>query len=142
MDTLDLPVVRRRGSPENLRYLYDVEGATGRERITINSNLRQLHTLPDGGLAFTHHDQEILSLDGPVPVVAAHVWLGVASPDLKRACVDTRVPASLDARSMEAFRGDTLFVLDRRIVDDTRLETWIKLYRIDTEGCDWIPMGG
>jgi len=52
------------------------------------------------------------------------------------------VPASLDARAMEAFRGDTLFVLDRRIVDDTDLETWIVMYRIDMEGCDWIPLNG
>jgi len=142
LETIDIPVVRRRGVPENLRYLYDVEGATGRERITINSRLRQLHTLPDGGLAFTHHDQEILSLDGPMPVIAAHVWAGVISSDLERACVDAPVPASLDARSMEAFRGDTLFVLDRRIVDDTDLETWIVMYRIDTEECDWIPLNG
>lgn len=141
LDTLVIPTVRRRGVPENLRYLYDVEGATGRERITINSRLRQLHTLPDGGLAFTHHDQIIRSLDGPMPVVAADVWVGVVSPDLQQACVDTPVPASSDVRAMETFRGDTLFVLDRQIVDDSRLETRINLYLIDTEGCDWIPLG-
>lgn len=138
VDTIDLPAVRRRGVPENLRYLYDVEGATGRERLTINSYLRQLHTLPGGGLAFVHHDQEILSLDGPVPILGARSWLGITTPDFQRACVDAPVPASSDARPMETFRGDTLLVLDRRIVGE-RLETWIRMFRIDTTGCDWLP---
>lgn len=50
------------------------------------------------------------------------------------------VPASLDAMPVEAFRGDTLFVLDRRIIDDARLETWLVMYQIDLERCDWIPL--
>ncbi|MFQ5745451.1 MAG: hypothetical protein ACE5HV_18000 [Acidobacteriota bacterium] len=137
-DSVQVPALRRRGTPDNLRYRYDVELI--RDRLTINSVLSQLGTLPDGGIAITYHDQEIVSTEGPLPALAAHVWLGVISPDLNRACVDTRVPASLDAMAAEAFRGDTLFVLDRRIVEDTRLETWLVLYRIETRSCDWIPL--
>lgn len=72
-----------------------------------------------------------------MPVLSARVWVGVLSPDLKRACVDAELPVSQDARSMETFRGDTLFQLDRRMVGD-RLETWIRLFLIDPSGCDWI----
>lgn len=136
-DSLQVPAVRRRGTPANLRRLYDVELI--RNRLTINSVLKQMSALPDGSIAFTHHDQEVLSMDGPLPALAARVWLGVVSRDLDRACVDAPVPASLDAMAAEAFRGDTLFVLDRRIVGD-QLETWVVMYRIDTEGCDWIPL--
>lgn len=140
VDTLELPTVRRRGVPENLRHLYDVERISTSERLTLHSRLRQLHTLPDGGIAFVHNDQEIISDDGPLPVMAAHVWLGVTSPDLERACVDTRVPASLDAMAAAGFRGDSLFVVDRPIVEE-ELETWLIIYRIETEGCDWLPIG-
>lgn len=97
-------------------------------------------TLPDGAIALTYHDQEILSTDGPLPVMGASVWLSVIDSEHEAACVDARVPASMDAMPAEAFRGDTLFVLDRRIIEDTRLETWLVMYRIDLEGCDWIPL--
>lgn len=140
VDTIHLPVAHRFGVPENLRYMYDIKGPRGAEKFTFHSYLRHLHTLPDGGLAFIHHDQELESFEGPVPVFSATSWLGVLSPDFSRACVDALVPSSPDTRPMEAFRGDTLFVFDRRIVDEARLESRIRLYRVDTTGCDWLPV--
>lgn len=74
-----------------------------------------------------------------MPILTARVWVGVLSPDLTRACVDTELPVSQDARSMEVFRGDTLFQLDRRMIGD-RLETWIRMFLIDREACDWIRL--
>jgi len=140
LDTVDLPVVRRRGVPENIRYLFDVENISFRERLELNSALMQMHAIGDGRLAFTHHDRHVLELL-PMPIMAAEVWVGVLSADLKRACVDTKLPVSMDARSMETFRGDTLFQLDRRIVGDDHLETWIRMFIIDASQCDWIPVG-
>jgi hypothetical protein len=137
-DTLDIPAVRRLGVPTNVRELLDVEQIGQLERLERFSWLRQLHTLPDGGLAFTHHDQHVLTLS-PTPVLAATVWVGVLSSDLEHACVDAFLPVSQDARSMETFRGDTLFQLDRRIVNG-RLETWLRLFRIDVSNCDWIAV--
>lgn len=141
VDTLDIPAARRRGVPANLRELYDLDPVGLKsDRLTLFSYLSQLHTRPDGSLAFTHFDREILSEDGPLPVMVATVWAGVTSPDLSHACVDAPVPTSSDAMPAAAFRGDTLFVFDRRIVDDIRLETRIDLYLIDTAECDWIPL--
>ena len=137
-DTLDIPVVRRLGVPENARELLDVKRIGLKERLEGFSWLRQLHTLPDGRVAFTHHDQHVLKLE-PMPELSATVWVGVLSADLKRACVDAELPVSQDSRSMETFRGDTLFQLDRRIVRE-RLQTWIRMFRIDTDDCDWIPL--
>lgn len=73
------------------------------------------------------------------PVLAADVYVGVLSADLERAGVDTKLNVSPGARPMEAFRGDTLFLLDRRITARERLETWVVLYRIDTSPCAWLP---
>ncbi len=137
-DTLDIPVVRRLGVPKNVRELFDVKRIGLKERLEGFSFLRQLHTLPDGRVAFTHHDQHVLKLE-PMPVLSATVWVGVLSADLKTACVDAKLPVSLDSRSMETFRGDTLFQLDRRIVGE-QLQTWIRMFRIDTDDCDWIPL--
>ncbi|KPK76318.1 MAG: hypothetical protein AMS25_17645 [Gemmatimonas sp. SM23_52] len=138
LDTLDIPAVRRLGVPKNVRELLDVKRIGLKEIFERFSRLWQLHTLPDGRVAFTHHDQHVLKLR-PMPVLSATVWVGVLSADLKSACVDAKLPVSLDARSMETFRGDTLFQLDRRIVGE-RLQTWIRMFRIDTDDCDWIPL--
>lgn len=137
-DTLDIPVVRRLGVPKNVRELLDVKRIGMKEIFEGFSRLWQLHTLPDGRVAFTHHDQHVLKLE-PRPVLSATVWVGVLSADLKSACVDAKLPVSQDARSMETFRGDTLFQLDRRMVGE-QLQTWIRMFRIDTDDCDWIPL--
>lgn len=139
LDTLDIPIVRRRGVPPNVRDLFDVERLDLRERMERTSRLRQLHTLPDGTIGFTHHDQTVITLT-PTPVLAASVWVGIISADLKYACVDSPLEVSRDTRSMEVFRGDTLFQLDRRIAEGDLLETWIRMYRIDPRPCDWIPI--
>jgi hypothetical protein len=59
-------------------------------------------------------------------VPAVRLWVGVISPDLKYACV--------------TLSGDTLFVLDRRIISAEQMQTWWLMYRIDTRTCHWIPL--
>lgn len=86
---------------------------------------------------FTHHDQIALKME-PMPVLTAKVWVGVLSPDLKKACVDAPVPRDFEIRPMETFRGDTLFVLDRRIDDTEKLQTWIVMYLVSDEECEWL----
>ena len=37
---------------------------------------------------------------------------------------------------------DTVFLLDRRLNEaEDGLETWVRMYRIDTSGCTWLEMG-
>jgi hypothetical protein len=69
-DTLDIPVVRRLGVPKNVRELLDVTRIGLEDRLERFSWLRQLHALPDGRVAFTHHDQHVLRLE-PMPVLSA-----------------------------------------------------------------------
>lgn len=60
--------------------------------IDLNSVLGLIHALPEGGLAFTFHDRELVDEGGPMPAIVSRVWVGITSPDLERACVDTEVP--------------------------------------------------
>lgn len=136
LDTLDIPVARRKGVPTDLRERIDIEHIPYREQLEESSRLRQLFPLPGGGFVFTHHDQTALQMEPPV--LTAKVWVGVLSPDLSQACVDTLVPHDFEIRPMETFRGDTLFVLDRRIDDSERLQTWVLMYLVSDEECDWM----
>jgi len=137
VDTADVPVVRRKGVPPDFRERIDVDLLPFREVLESSSHLRQLFARPGGGFVFTHHDQTALRME-PMPVLTAKVWVGVLSPDLSQACVDTLVPRDFEIRPMETFRGDTLFVLDRRIDDSEKLQTWILMYLVSDEGCEWL----
>ena len=45
-------------------------------------------------------------------------------------------------RAVHTVARDTLFLLDRRLnASEDGLETLIRAYRIDTEGCMWLPVG-
>ena len=136
-DTLDIPVARRKGVPADLRERIDIEPMPYREQLEGSSRLRQLFPLPGGGFVFTHHDQTALRMQ-PMPVLTANVWVGILSPDLSLACVDTLVPRDFEMRPMETFRGDTLFVLDRRIEDSETLRTSILMYLVSEDGCEWL----
>ncbi len=137
VDTADVPVVRRQGVPADLREQIDIEHMPFREVLENNSRLRQLRARPGGGFHFTHHDQTVLAMEA-MPVLTAKVWVGILSPDLSSACVDTQVPHDFEIRPMETFRGDTLFVLDRRIDEGEKLQTWILMFLVSEEGCDWL----
>ena len=137
VDTADIPVARRKGVPADLRERIDIERIPGREQLEGSSRLRQLFPRPGGGFLFTHHDQTALKME-PMPVLTAKTWVGILSPDLEKACVDTLVPHDFEIRPMETFRGDTLFVLDRRIDDSEKLQTRILMYLVSDEQCDWL----
>lgn len=139
LDTLHLPAARRRGVPDDVRArLDDDREASARDIFRTASILNQAARAPDGSTLLVHHDSD---LEGELPggLITARVFASVVSPNRRRACVDGEIPVSQDARPIEGTRGDTLFVLDRRITSGERLETWIIAYRLDTRRCDWLP---
>ena len=137
LDTVNIPVARRKGVPADLRERIDIEHIPFREQLEGSSRLRQLFPRTGGGFLFTHHDQKALKME-PMPVLTAKTWVGILSPDFEKACVDAPVPRDFEMRPMETFRGDTLFVLDRRIEDSEKLQTWILMYLVSDEKCDWL----
>lgn len=139
LDTLHVPAARRRGVPDDVRARLDEDRkATAREIFRTASILNQAARAPDGSTLLVHHDSD---LEGELPggLITARVFASIVSPDRRRACVDAEIPVSRDARPIEGARGDTLFVLDRRITAGERLETWVIAYRLDTRRCEWLP---
>jgi hypothetical protein len=139
-DTLSVPAIHRRGVPRNVVLVFDGDpGKPTRDLFRASSMLAHLFRRPDGSLVLVHHDAD---LEGELPggLITARVFVSVVAPGRDRACVDAELPVSRDARPIQGFRGDTLFLLDRRITAGERLETWIVSYRIDTDGCDWLKI--
>lgn len=138
VDTLDVPVSRRRGVPEDVQETIDDAKISARDLFRTASALDQVFRRADGSLVLVHHDAD---LEGQLPggLITARVFVSIVSPDRRRACIDTELPVSQDARPIEGFRGDTLFLLDRRIVGEERVETRISSYLLDTSSCGWVP---
>ncbi|HEX2191039.1 MAG TPA: hypothetical protein VHG51_19175 [Longimicrobiaceae bacterium] len=134
-DTVEVPAVRRRGVPRDIveRFSRPLENE---EIASMVSALVAMHRLPSGDIALMHLDvtvdERLITADG---------FLSVLSSDLNRACVDLPFRFQKDGRPVVAFRGDTLLVLEQKIVADTRAESFVRSYRVDTSGCDWIPLG-
>jgi hypothetical protein len=142
LDTVAVPAVRRRGVPPDVVRVYEGDpNRPTRDLFRTSSMLAHLFRRPDGSLVLVHHDAD---LEGELPggLTTARVFVSVVAPGRDRACVDAELPVSADARPIHGFRGDTLFLLDRRITAGERLQTWIVSYRIDTRGCDWLPTEG
>lgn len=135
LDTVTLPVARRRGVPDDIaRRLEKMDFPAMFSSI---SALFDIGRLSDGRIALVHYDQEIAG-----PRIMADVYLTVLSPDRKRACVDARLPVTRDSQPYTAFRGDTLFVLEQKLEDagTGQPKTSITAYRLSTERCRWTAV--
>ncbi|HEU0078945.1 MAG TPA: hypothetical protein VFQ76_14925 [Longimicrobiaceae bacterium] len=135
-DTVVVPAALRRGVPADIleRFAKPMEND---EIASMVSALVAMHRLPSGDFALMHMD---VTAEGRL--ITAEGFLSVLSRDLGRACVDIPFRFRQDGRPVVAFRGDTLLVLEQRIVSETRAETSVRSYRVDTTGCRWIPTGG
>lgn len=130
VERVQVPAARRRGVPEGLAGR--LEKMEFQEMFSATSVLFALRRLPAGGFALTHYDQAIDDAGN----IQAELYLSLLSADRRRACVDTRVPASRDAQPRTSMRGDTLFVLEQR-VDGQAARTLVTWYRVSPRGCAW-----
>lgn len=136
-DTIHVPLARRRGVPDDIVNRMERENSIER-RVEMLSLLQNLYRLPDGSLALVHFDSRLSGVP-PGGRLSARGWLSILSPSLDRACVDAPLPAEPDVQPRTSFRGDTVFVFDRRL-EGEQMETWIKAYRISTDGCRWLDI--
>ncbi len=143
IDTVHLPNVRRRGVPRDAQERVDnrTDGLTFRDRMEMLSVLHGLYTLSDGGTVFIHHDIDVAG-EPPMVEFPATVYASILSRDRDVACVDGTVEFANDLRVVHTISRDTLYLLDR-ILDEAEntMSTWIRRYKIDTEACDWLPVG-
>ncbi|MDE2796384.1 MAG: hypothetical protein OXL34_16325 [Gemmatimonadota bacterium] len=140
LDTIRPSSVRRRGVPENLQVKLETDMSLSfRDRVEMMSLLAGVYRMLNGQTVLIHFDQTV---KGEIPNVEwlADIYLTVLSADRRTACVDGFVPYTNETRARLTVARDTLFLLDRLINEtDDDLETWIRLYEIDTSGCDWLP---
>ncbi len=142
VDTLDPPAVRRRGVPRDIQTRMDANEIPGGQQgiYEYNSVLMGVHRLSDGSIVLLHHDA---ALEGELPLgtVTSDIYLSVISPDFDSVCVDGLVPHFKSMRAIHSVERDTLFLLDRRVDEEEgRMDSWIRMYRIDTSDCAWIPL--
>ena len=138
-DTLDPPAVRRRGVPDGMQELIEDPGYRG-SLFDISSALRGLYRLSDGATAVVHHDA---GLEGELPhgTITADTYLSVIDPGREAACVDALVPHFKEMRPIQTVVRDTVFLLDRRLNEaEDGLETWVRMYGIDTSQCTWLDL--
>ena len=102
--------------------------------------MKGLYRLSDAATVVFHHDA---TLEGEQPhgTITADIYLTVIAPDRRTACVDAPVPHFKALRPIHTVVRDTVFLLDRRLNEaEDGLETWVRMYRIDTSGCTWLAM--
>jgi len=133
LDTVAVPVVRRRGMPDDA--VRRMERLSFPEIYGLGSALMKLHRRVDGSIALIHYDQDL-----PEPGhTETTVYVSVLAADLSRGCIDGRVDLVSDAVPMVAFRGDTLFVLEQRVTEQGAT-TFVRLFTLDLAPCEWIAL--
>ena len=139
VDTLDPPALRRRGVPDEIQERLDSYDFRGRPH-EVGSSLEGLYRLSDAATAVFHHDAT-LEGEQPYGTITADIYLTVIAPDRRTACVDAPVPHFKALRPIHTVVRDTVFLLDRRLNEaEDGLETWVRMYRIDTSGCTWLEL--
>lgn len=145
--TLMIPVRSRRGVPEDFaaKLAQKMESNDSLKFSPIASLTAGLHALHDGSIAFVALDIDQLRPMGPerpgAPVMGnERLYVSILSPDLRRACVDGKIPLASGNTAFPVFRGDTLFAVVRDSAgngDALELKAWT----FDVSHCDWKPTG-
>lgn len=141
LDSIHIPVGRRRGFPSEAvaRFNSRDDPLTYKEMVEATSTLYAVHGLPDGRLATAHVDMVLLGGDMYNAHAGGKLYVSLLSRDGGAACVDGEVPVQGETIPRVAFRADTLFVLDQWVEDD-RVESWVKAFRIIDDECDWTSV--
>ena len=140
LDTLHVPAARRRGVPDDIQQQMDDWGFRS-AGFELSSATIGFHRLGSGEIVVIHHD-EVLEGVQPTGTISGDIYVTVVARDRKTACVDGLAPHWTEMRAVHTVARDTLFLLDRRLnASEDGLETLVRAYRIDTEGCAWLPAG-
>lgn len=89
------------------------------------------------GHVFTVHQDSKLVGERGQPQIVGRLYASSLRDDGSDQCPDTEIPTSDVGRPISTFRGDEIFVLDRRIhdVDAGDLRTVVRRFKIDPSSC-------
>ncbi len=136
-----LAAVRRKGEPASLR---EAARALGRnDDQSLASSVVGLHRVSSGALVAAHLDMTVRRMgEANYQPDNFVLYVSLISADLHRACIDGIVPMRTDVAPIPVFRGDTMFVLTRRVESDDKVRSVMRAFVIDPADCDWVPTGG
>lgn len=138
-----IPAARRLGEPANLGELERGDGRRGPPLRMSASSADGIQRMSDGSLLVVHLDMRIERVgDGTVRFADFQLYASIVKPDLSAACVDGVVPVKTDVPPIPVFRGDSMFVLARRVEERSVVRSVVYSVRFDTSTCHWIPTGG
>lgn len=135
LDTIPLMAVRRRGVPDEDRFIESMrldDETTYEELFRMSSVLISLSR--GNGYVFTvHADGELHGHQA----TNEGIYLSSLKEDGTDQCPDTPVPTSDVGQPATAFQGSRLFVLDQRINADgpLRLQTVVRRFTVDPHDC-------
>jgi len=137
-ETLRIPAVRRRGTPENPGSALTEALRQGPyfEVFGVLSALRGMHRRSDGSVILVYLDHRPNG-----PPVTSEVFVTILDATRKRACVDTPISLGPESQPAIGFAGDHLLVLDQVVVGLEAVPI-LRRFEIDATGCDWIDVHG
>ena len=137
LDRFEVPVVHRRGNPDDPEAAIEEVLGGGRypDVFGLFSLTRGVHRRPDGTFLVVHFD---LGTDGP-PVSTEAMWVSVIDASLTRACPDGSITLEPGSHPAIGFEGDLLLVLDQ-VIRGGDAETVVRRIQVETDGCEWVPL--
>ena len=137
LDRFEVPVVRRRGNPDDPEAAIEEVLGGGRypDVFGLFSLTRGVHRRPDGTFLVVHFD---LGTDGP-PVSTEALWVSVIDASRTRACPDGLVPLEDGSHPAIGFEGDLLLVLDQ-VIRGGDAETVVRRIKVETDDCEWVSL--
>lgn len=131
-----LPNSRRKGTPELLDRAQAAlgSGANG----WAGSHVFGMWPHPSGNVALAHLDWDIAGRAGAFRYTNFRLYLSLVKSDLTSACVDAVIPVVTDVQPRPLLRHDTLFVFTQHVMENDKVETGIRGFRITDEGCEWL----
>lgn len=138
LDSLVVPVARRRGLPPEEEFLAlgrgdDYTGMWGR--------ISALLKVSRDSLGFIHTIHQESNYDPEARQMSATFFVSSVRADGTRACPDTLVPTSDAGLAELSLQGNRLLVLDQRLAG-TGIRTVIRTFKIDAENCTGGIVGG
>ena len=136
LDSLVVPVARRRGLPPEEEFLAlgrgdDYTGMWGR----ISALVKVSHD----SFGFIHTVHQESNYDPEARQMRATFYVSSVRADDTRACPDTLVPTSDAGLAELTLQGNRLHVLDQRLAG-SGVRTVIRTFRIDAENCTGGPV--
>jgi hypothetical protein len=140
LDTITVPVARRRGVPSEGLELFRAKAFSMEDAYQAISATFALSRLPGGEIVVWHQDGSLKVSRHPFKMhITGTAWVSLLSPDLSWACVDAEVTTLGTDRPRLALKGDTLYVFDQTM-DDTAggsIRSEIRRYHLSSAGCKW-----